>query len=128
MKRTALYGPLEELPVFARAMELTTRPGKLREVLRTLRGSVIPILQAQPGFVNDFLLTAEAEPDRIVILTLWTRPEQAEWFQRRHYSKLRQKLEPLLEFEPVIRTYIVEKGQAAEREAGPPLGPSASSA
>jgi quinol monooxygenase YgiN len=117
------------LPVFARALELTTRPGKLREVLRTIRETVIPLMQAQPGFVNDFLLTADAEPDRIVILTLWTRHEQAEWFQRRHYGKIRQKLEPLLEFEPVIRTYNVENGQVpAGRQARLPLGPSASSA
>ncbi|HLX74497.1 MAG TPA: antibiotic biosynthesis monooxygenase family protein, partial [Terriglobales bacterium] len=76
--------------MFARALELTTRPGKLREVIRTLRETVIPILQAQPGFVEDFLLASDAEPDRIVVLTLWTRREHAEWFQRRHYSKIRQ--------------------------------------
>lgn len=115
--------------MFARALELTTRPGKLREVIRTLRETVIPILQAQPGFVEDFLLAADAEPDRIVILTLWTRHEHADWFHRRHYSKLRQKLEPLLEFEPVIRTFNVENGQApAGRDARLPLRPRASSA
>jgi heme-degrading monooxygenase HmoA len=109
--------------VFARALELTTRPGKLREVIRTLRETLIPMLSAQPGFVEEFILASDAEPDRVVVLTLWTRHEHAEWFYRHHYSKLRQKLEPLLEFEPVIRTFNVENGQAsAQRVSRPSLG------
>lgn len=98
--------------MFARALELTTRPGKLREVVRTLREGVMPTLNAQPGFVEHFILASDAEPDRVVVLTLWTHHEHAEWFYRRHYSKMRRKLEPLLEFEPLIRTFNVENGQA----------------
>jgi heme-degrading monooxygenase HmoA len=96
--------------VFARALELTTRPGKLREVVRTLREKVVPMLSTQPGFVEEFILASDAEPDRVVVLTLWTRHEHAEWFHRHHYGKIRQALEPLLEFDPVIRTFNVENG------------------
>jgi heme-degrading monooxygenase HmoA len=109
---------LQELPVFARALELTTRPGKLREVIRVLRGRVVPMLSAQPGFVEEFILASDAEPDRVVVLTLWTRHEHAEWSHRRHHSKIRQALEPLLEFEPVIRTFNVENGEAASGQTG----------
>jgi heme-degrading monooxygenase HmoA len=98
--------------VFARALELTTRPGKVREVVRTLREGVMPTLNAQPGFVEHYILASDAEPDRVVVLTLWMQHEHAEWFYRRHYGKMRRKLEPLLEFEPVIRTFNVENGQA----------------
>ena len=96
--------------MFARALELTTRPGKLREVIRTLRERVMPVLRAQPGFVEEFILASDSEPDRLVVLSLWIRHEHAERFHRRHYSKFRRALEPLLEFEPVIRTFTVEKG------------------
>jgi heme-degrading monooxygenase HmoA len=102
--------------VFARALELTTRPGKLREVIRTLRERVLPTVRTQPGFVQEFILASDAEPDRVMVLTLWTRHEHAEWFHRHHYGKVRRALEPLLEFEPAIRTFNVENGQpAAER-------------
>jgi heme-degrading monooxygenase HmoA len=108
--------------VFARALEVTTRPGKLREVIRTLQERLMPALSTQPGFVEEFILASDAEPDRVVVLTLWTRHEHAEWFHRRHYGKIRQALEPLLEFEPVIRTFNVENGQSpAVRGNRPPL-------
>jgi quinol monooxygenase YgiN len=119
---------LQELPVFARALELTTRPGKLREVVRTLREGVMPTLNAQPGFVEHFILASDAEPDRIVVLTLWTHHEHAEWFYRRHYSRMRGKLEPLLEFEPLIRTFNVENGQPQAGRVSRPVGTRARSA
>ena len=97
--------------MFARVLELTSRPGKLREVIRTLREHGVPVWSAQPGFLQEFILASDAEPDRVVALTLWTRHEHADWFQRRHYGSLRRLLEPLLEFEPVIRTFNVEDGQ-----------------
>jgi heme-degrading monooxygenase HmoA len=114
--------------VFARALELTTRPGKLREVVRTLREGVMSTLSAQPGFLEEFILASDAEPDRVVFLTLWTRHEHAEWFYRHHYRKLWRKLEPLLEFEPVIRTFNVENGQAPAGRTGRPAGTRARSA
>lgn len=107
--------------MFAHALELTTRPGKLREVIRTLRDGVVPMLREQPGFIQEFILASDAEPDRVVALTLWTRHEHAEWVHRHHSSQIRHTLEPLLEFEPVIRTFNVENGQApAARVSRPP--------
>lgn len=103
---------MPELPAFARALELTTRPGKLREVVRTLREQATATWSTQPGFIKEFILASDAEPDRVVVLTLWTRQDHAEWFHRRHYGRIRQALEPLLEFEPMIRTFKVENGQA----------------
>ena len=108
--------------MFARALELTTRPGKLREVIRTLRDGLMPMLSAQPGYLEEFILASDAEPDRVVFLTLWTRHEHAEWFYRHNYSKMRQKLEPLLEFEPVVRTFNVENGQAPAGRTSRPAG------
>jgi heme-degrading monooxygenase HmoA len=78
------------------------------------------MLNTQPGFLEHFILASDAEPDRVVVLTLWTHHEHADWFYRRHYSKMRRMLEPLLEFEPVIRTFNVENGQA---QAGRPSRP-----
>lgn len=98
--------------MFAHALELTTRPGKLREVIRILREAVMPMLREQPGFVEEFILASDAEPDRLLALTLWTRHEHADWVHRHHSSKIRHTLEPLLEFEPVIRTFNVENGRA----------------
>ena len=106
--------------MFARALELTTRPGKLREVIRVLRGRVMPMLSAQPGFVEEFILASDAEPDRVVVLTLWTRHEHAEWSHRHYHSKIRQALDPLLEFEPVIRTFNVEYGEGTPKPGGRP--------
>lgn len=114
--------------MFARALEMTTRPGKLREVVRTLRDGVTSTLSAQPGFLEEFILASDAEPDRVVFLTLWTRREHAEWFYRHHYRKMWGKLEPLLEFEPVIRTFNVENGQAPAGRGVRPAGTRARSA
>ena len=83
----------------------------MREVIRALREKVTPVLRAQPGFVEQFVLSSDSEPDRVLAVTLWSRREHAEWFHRHHYSAIRQTLEPLLEFEPVIRTFNVEDGR-----------------
>lgn len=104
--------------MFARALELTTRPGKLRDVIRTLRQQIIPRLSEQPGFVDEFVLASDAEPDRVVLLTLWTRHEHADWGHRHHSTQIRQMLEPLLEFEPIIRTFNVENGDGRKASRG----------
>ena len=106
--------------MFARVLELTSRPGKQREVVRTLRKRVVPELSQQPGFIEQFILASDAEPDRILAISLWTRHEHAEWFQRHHYSRMRRLLEPLLEFEPVTRTFNVEDGRPAARSVRAP--------
>ena len=107
--------------MFTRAVELTSKPGKARELSNTINQQAVPILQKQSGFVDEIILNSDAEPDRVLALSFWKTKEDAERYQREQYKNIHDSLRHLLEAEPNIRTFDVHAstGQkiAVERAA-----------
>ena len=64
--------------MFTRVVEVTTKPGKARELTRTLNDKVLTILKNQPGFVDELVLISEQTPDEILALSFWKTREDAE--------------------------------------------------
>jgi len=50
--------------MFARMVDLVSRPGKGRTLNETLQNRLMPILRVQPGFVDEIVLESDAEPNR----------------------------------------------------------------
>jgi heme-degrading monooxygenase HmoA len=93
--------------MFTRVVELTTKPGKAKELCNTVNEKGVPILKKQNGFVDEIILNSEAEPDRVLALSFWNTKEDAERYHREQYKNIHESLRHLLQTEPNIRTFDV---------------------
>jgi quinol monooxygenase YgiN len=104
--------------MYTRIVELTTKPGKAREVSETINDKVLPILKKQAGFVDEAVLVSDTESTRVLGLSFWNKREDAERYHRQQYPKISEILKPLLENEPVIRTFDVHTSTTHRITAG----------
>jgi quinol monooxygenase YgiN len=104
--------------MFTRIVELTSKPGKNKQLADTIDEKVLPILRKQKGFVDEMVLLPDKEDNRILGLSFWKSKEYAEQYQGDQYPKVRETLEHLLESEPVIRTFDVHTSTTHRIAAG----------
>ena len=104
--------------MYTSVVELTTKPGKAREVSETINDKVLPILKKQAGFVDEAVLVSDTESTRILGLSFWNKREDAERYHQEQYPKINEILKPLLETEPVIRTFDVHTSTTHRITAG----------
>ena len=93
--------------MFTRIVELTTKPGKNRQLSETINDKVLPILKKQKGFVDETVLVSDKEDNRVLSLSFWKTKEDAEEYHRAEYQKIKEMVQHLLEAEPMIRTFDV---------------------
>ena len=93
--------------MFTRVVEITCKSGKAKELSSTINEKVLPILKKQPGFVDEAVLVSDTESTRILGLSFWNSKDDAERYHREQYTKIQEMLKPLLETEPIIRTFDV---------------------
>ena len=103
--------------MFTRIVECYVKPEKIGDFNQTLQSRVLPILQAQAGFVDLIALHSEDEPDRMVALSIWNSRDDAEHYHRAHYEEIVDMMRPLLQDEPSVEFYNVE-GSTAHRILG----------
>jgi heme-degrading monooxygenase HmoA len=93
--------------MFTRVVELTTKPGKNKQLSDTINDKVLPILKKQKGFVDETVLVSDKEDNRVLSLSFWNTREDAEEYHRAQYEKVHEMVRNLLDTEPVIRTFAV---------------------
>ena len=93
--------------MFTRIVELTSKPGKAKELSKTITEKVVPILKKQTGFVDETVLVSDTESTRVLGLSFWNSGEDAERYHREQYPQIHEMFKHLLETEPVIRTFDV---------------------
>jgi quinol monooxygenase YgiN len=93
--------------MLTRVVEITCKSGKAKELSSTINEKVLPILKKQTGFVDEAVLVSDTESTRILGLSFWNSKDDAERYHREQYPKIQEMLKPLLETEPVIRTFDV---------------------
>jgi heme-degrading monooxygenase HmoA len=93
--------------MFTRIVELTTKPGKNKQLSDTINDKVLPILKKQKGFVDETVLVSDKEDNRVLSLSFWKTREDAEEYHRVEYQKIKEMVQHLLEAEPMIRTFDV---------------------
>ena len=93
--------------MFTRIVELTTKPGKNEQLSATINDKVLPILKKQKGFVDEMVLVSDKEDNRVVGISFWNTREDAEQYHRTEYAKVQETVRPLLDSEPMIRTFEV---------------------
>jgi heme-degrading monooxygenase HmoA len=107
--------------MFTRVVEIHTKTGKARDFNATLNEKVLPILQKQPGFVDEITLVSANEADRVLALSFWDNEEQAERYNREQFPKIQEMIQGLLDTAPKVQTFNVDtstmhkitKGKAA---------------
>lgn len=93
--------------MFTRIVELTTKPGKNKQLSDTINDKVLPILKKQKGFVDETVLVSDKEDNRVLSLSFWNTKEDAAQYHRAEYEKVHEMVRHLLDAEPMIRTFDV---------------------
>ena len=93
--------------MFTRIVELTSKPGKNKQLADIIDVKVLPILKKQKGFVDETVFVSDKEDNRVLAQGFWNSKEDAEQYHRAEYQKVHEAIRHLLESEPVIRTFNV---------------------
>jgi len=104
--------------MFTRIVECTVKPDKKEEMQQRLRNEVLPLLQKQPGFVDEVGLTSDHDPERMVAISFWKTREDAERYQRETFPRVQDTLKTCLKGSLKIETYNVEESTIHRIAAG----------
>jgi len=94
--------------MYARLIQLTAKPGQVKDCVRALVDQGLPLLKQQPGFVDAVALTSEAELDKFVGITFWKSREDAERYVGGQGRKELDSIRPILQNEPASGYYNLE--------------------
>ena len=108
--------------MFTRVVELTSKPGKNRQLADAIDEKVLPILKKQKGFVDETVLVSDDKDNHVLALGFWNTKEDAEQYQRAEYQKVHETLRHLLESEPVINKFNVHASTRHKIAAGKAAG------
>jgi heme-degrading monooxygenase HmoA len=95
--------------MFTRVVEVNAKPGKARDLSRTINDKVLNILKSQPGFVDEIVLISEQNQDQILALSFWRTREEAEKYNRDQFPKVTELIQSLTTSPPEVRTFEVEQ-------------------
>src|SRR5437763_16925087 len=91
--------------MFTRAVELTSKPGKSKELAKAINERAVPILKKQQGFVDEIVLVSDAEPDHVLAPSFWNKRGDAAQYHREQYPKTNETHPHHLDAEPMIRAF-----------------------
>ena len=94
--------------MYARLIQVTAKPGQLRECLSTLVDRGLPVLRQQQGFVDAFALTSDTERDKLVGITIWKSKDDAEKYGNGQGRQVIDSLRPLVQQEPTFGSFNLE--------------------
>ena len=83
--------------MFARVVAVSTKPGKARDLSKTIHDKILPILEDQPGFVDEILLVSDTEPDKILALSFWESQQDAERYTHEQCPRIDHLISHLVE-------------------------------
>ncbi|HYL12487.1 MAG TPA: antibiotic biosynthesis monooxygenase family protein [Terriglobales bacterium] len=104
--------------MYTRVVEMTSKPGKSKELSNAINEKAVPILRQQNGFVDEVVLVSDSERDRVLAISFWNTREDAERYRREQYEKVHDTLRNLLETDPNIRTFDVHTSIGHKIAAG----------
>ena len=98
--------------MYTRVVEITTKPGKARELCQTIDDKVLPILKKQAGFVDEVVMVSESEPDRVTAISFWKTKEDAHRYEKDQFENVRKAVQSSTEGAPQVRTFDVHTSTA----------------
>lgn len=104
--------------MFTRIVEITTKPGKARELSRTINDKVLALLKNQPGFMDEMTLISDQKPDRLLALSFWKSKEDAERYNREGFAKVNDLIREHIQGIPRVETFDLEQSTVHNITAG----------
>jgi heme-degrading monooxygenase HmoA len=89
-------------------IQITTKPGQIKDCVKTMVERGLPLLKQQAGFVDSVDLTSDTDRDRYIGVTIWKSKEDAEKFTNGQGRLVLDSIENLLQGEPIVHTFNVE--------------------
>ena len=83
--------------MFSRVVAVRTKPEKARQFAETIEDKVLPILEEQPGFVDEIILVSDTEPDEILALSFWESQQDAERYTHEQYPRINELISHLVD-------------------------------
>ena len=94
--------------MITRVVEIKTKAGKAKDLCRKLHEDVLHILKAHPGFIDEIVLIADHDKDRVLAMSFWKSKADAEDFHRKHFGYIAETIEHLSHTRPAVHIYDVE--------------------
>lgn len=94
--------------MYARMVQLTAKPGQITEINKVQQERVLPILRQQAGFVDAIALVSDVESNQFVGISIWKSKDEADKYVAGQAPQILQSLKPLLQGDPIVRTFNVE--------------------
>ncbi len=104
--------------MFGRVVAVNTKEGKARQLAKTIQEQILPILQSQPGFVDEIVLLSDTDPDQVLALTFWESQQDAERYTHEQYPRINDLISHLVSSPPVSRTFNVDAFSSHNVRAG----------
>ena len=92
----------------ARMIQVTAKPGHVKDCIKAIVEQGLPLLKQQPGFVDAVALTSDTERDQFVGITFWKSREDAEKYVNGQARKELETIKPILQNEPTFGTFNLE--------------------
>lgn len=83
--------------MFARILEMETKPGKAREVCSVIEEKGVPILKEFPGLLDVFCLIPEEVADSVIAMSFWDTREAAEKYSHEAFSRVAEIYGPFVQ-------------------------------
>jgi quinol monooxygenase YgiN len=103
--------------MISRIVSCNIKPEKISEFRTALKSEVLPALMRQPGFV-DLIESIDDGSGTFVCTTLWNTRQAVEQYDQTLFPELAQKLVPLLNGQPDIKTLTVENSTVHDISSG----------
>jgi len=87
-----------------RNVSLQLKEGKAKEFVQLFESQILPVLRQQTGFKEEVTLM---DKDRALVISFWDDRKNADLYHTSVYSKLVEKLNPVLQGAPKVETFEV---------------------
>ncbi len=104
--------------MFARVIDIKTKPGKATELCHTIHDKVLTFLKTAPGFVDELVLVNQNVADHVIALSLWKTTADAEKFSKEHFPQIKEMIQHHVHAAPSVHMYTVDSSTAHKIAAG----------
>ena len=93
--------------MIARIVTCTVQPAKVNEFRKVLNDQVLPLVQAQPGFVEN-IEALDPNTGQFSCTTLWNSRSEVEKYDNSVFPEIASQMSPMLQGNPNVQTLPVE--------------------
>src|SRR5262245_40854119 len=105
----------------ARIVSCTVQVAKIDAFRKLLNDQVLPLVQSQPGFVDN-VESLDPRTGQFSCTTLWNSRSDIENYDNGVFPEVAAKMSPLLEGNPVVQTLPVENSSTHRVRAAAEIG------